>query len=284
MKHINIEAWVNQDTEIPPKDFRQAVHTILHAIAHSQKLRRVMILKGGILISILHKGERFTKDIDFSTEQIYQEFNELVFIEELKKQLIRSVNGLGYDLDCRLQSHKVQPSNQPDATFPSLKLKIGYAYKGSRQHKRLQLLKSTHIIPIDLNFNEATKKIVQINFSDEGSILVYSLTDLIAEKYRAILQQEIRKRVRRQDAFDLYKLFQIYPTLSDVDKMDILQSLQLKAESRHLKIDNHSMDNPNIRHRCEKEYLNLKSEIMGALPSFDEVFFKVNEFYKSLPW
>ncbi len=37
-------------------------------------------------------------------------------------------------------------------------------------------------------------------------LCAYSLTDLMAEKYRAMLQQVIRNRNRRQDGYDLDRL------------------------------------------------------------------------------
>ncbi|MBN2327261.1 MAG: nucleotidyl transferase AbiEii/AbiGii toxin family protein [Candidatus Omnitrophica bacterium] len=285
MLTINIEQWVDQDRENPPKSFRQTVHTILYAIANSQYLRDIMVIKGGILIAILHQGGRYTKDIDFSTNLTYQKFDEESFLREFKKQLARAVHFLPYGLDCRIQRCKIQPNN-PEASFPSLKLSIGYAYKGVPQHKRLEAGKAPDTVHIDFSFNEITRKMEPIQISEAGlaPIQAYSLTDLIAEKYRAILQQEIRNRVRRQDAYDIYELLKIYPRLRPEDKKEILESLRIKSESRNLCIQKNSLDNPAIIERCEKEYSQLSAEIDGELPSFDNTYSTVRDFFQSLPW
>lgn len=276
--------WVNQDIEQPPKDFREAIHTILVAISHSPLLRDTMVIKGGILIAIFYKGIRYTKDIDFSTEMPFQEFEMERFLDEFKRQLLFAVHFLDYDLDCRLQTYKIQPSNRPDASFPSLRLTIGYAYKGSSQHKRLAMNRSSKTIPIDLSFNEKTHKIEHITIINTSLILAYSLTDLIAEKYRAILQQEIRNRNRRQDIFDLYFLFQQKPKFTKKEMEDIHASLVEKSASRDISVNADSMNTAKIRNRCKKEYHSLKDDILGDLPSFDFVYDKVLQFYRSLPW
>jgi predicted nucleotidyltransferase component of viral defense system len=281
---ISIEEWVNQGKEIQQEPFRQSIHTILHAIANSQKLRDIMVIKGGVLIAICHHGGRFTKDVDFSTSKKLNEFKENDFLEEFKKQLSKSVNSLEYDLDCRLQSYETRPPRE-NATFPTLCLRVGYAYKGSREHRHLESGKSTKVIDIDFSFNEKINKIEQIKITETGDeyLQAYSLTDLIAEKFRAILQQEVRNRIRRQDPYDIYELINNYD-LSEKDKKEILESLLVKSASRNLQVDQNSMDTPNIRNRCQKEYPNLANEIEGTLPPFDDLYSTVNRFYKSLPW
>ncbi len=53
------------------------------------------------------------------------------------------------------------------------------------------------IVEIDISFNEPSLKQVQIlRLTGEHDLLAYSLVDLIAEKYRAILQQIPRQRRR----------------------------------------------------------------------------------------
>jgi hypothetical protein len=45
------------------RELRQAVHTVLAAIAHDTQLRADMIMKGGILLAVRYQSVRFTKDI-----------------------------------------------------------------------------------------------------------------------------------------------------------------------------------------------------------------------------
>ncbi len=161
---------------------------------------------------------------------------------------------------------------------------MGYAYKGSNEHKRLLNGKAVKTIPIDYSFNEITRKIERAQISDGKYISVYSLIDLIAEKYRAILQQKGRNRARRQDAFDLFYLFKMKSSLTKKDKKEILNTLILKSESRGLFIDCSSIDSKEIEVRSKSEYHQLKQEVEGELPPFDETFSRIKSFCKSLPW
>lgn len=119
--------------------------------------------------------------------------------------------------------------------------------------------------------------------SDEG-ILAYSLTDLIAEKYRSLLQQVTRNRARRQDVYDLNLLINRLDWLDDVEKNSILTSLIEKSRARDIEPDIDSFDDPELRARAKKEYQTLADEVDGKLPEFDELFQRVHEFYRSLPW
>lgn len=284
MAKIDLEKWVDQNSSILPRDYRQAVHTVLDAIAGSTFLHECMILHGAVLISLQYLGSRQTKDIDFSTELMHQEFDEERFIQEFEKRLLAAVDFLNYDLDCRVQSHKWQPANLLEANFPSLKITIGYAYKGSKEHKRLERGMAIKTLPIDFCFNEKNCKVEKIQLNDNGSILIYSLPDLIAEKYRAILQQEVRNRVRRQDVFDLYSLFHAHGAIDEQLGRDVLRSLLLKSKSRGVKIDPQSLRNPSIKQRCAKEYPSLQDEITEDLPDFETAYSYVQNVYESLPW
>jgi len=126
----DIAEWVNQAPS-EQRELRQAVHTVLAAIAQDSQLRADMVMKGGILLAVRYQSVRFTKDIDFSTSMKLSEVNPDEVQRRLDAALRLTVEALEYDLDCRVQSCKVQPANQANASFPSIKLKIGYAYKGT---------------------------------------------------------------------------------------------------------------------------------------------------------
>jgi predicted nucleotidyltransferase component of viral defense system len=203
IEEYDIKEWVEDASTTSNKEFRQAVHTILSAIASDSNLKANMILKGGILLAIRYKSHRFTKDIDFSTERLLGgEITENGVRESLDSSLTQMVEELDYDLDCRVQSSKLQPKDRK-STYPSIKMTVGYAYKGTPKHKLLLSWKSPDIVSIDYSLNEATPNIEDLKLNLEEGILTYSLTDLIAEKYRSLLQQVSRNRSRRQDVYDL---------------------------------------------------------------------------------
>ena len=280
----DIKAWVEQAQTEANHEFREAVHTILSAIASDRSLKACMILKGGILLAIRYQSHRYTKDIDFSTEKKPGgEITEVKIRESLNFSLALMVEELDYDLDCRVQSSKLQPNN-PNSTYPSIKLKIGYAYKGTPKHKRLLALKSTTVISIDFSLNEATPNVENLTLNDGEEILAYTLTDLIAEKYRSLLQQVVRNRTRRQDVFDLNLLIEKFNDIDEIEKNEILKSLISKSRAREINPDIESFDDPELKTRAKTNYHTLADEIDGELPDFDESFEKVSNFYKTLPW
>ena len=163
----DLHQWVNSESEPRRREFREAVHTLLVAIADSQNLSASMLMKGGILLAIRYQGGRYTRDIDFSTNIRYQKFDEAIFLEEFKSSLINASTRLEYDLDCRLQSHHIQPANRPEASFPTLKLRVGYAPKQvPARHRRLLARQSSEFVQVDYSFNEETLEVEDILLTD----------------------------------------------------------------------------------------------------------------------
>ena len=280
----DIKDWVEEASTTSNKEFRQAVHTILSSIASDSDLKANMILKGGILLAIRYKSHRFTTDIDFSTEKPRGgEITEDGVRKSLDSSLAQMVEELDYDLDCRVQSSKLQPRDVK-STYPSIKMKVGYAYKGTPQHKRLLSLQSPNTISIDYSLNEATPNIEDLKLNLEEGILAYSLTDLIAEKYRSLLQQVSRKRNRRQDVYDLNLLVERFGDIDNFERSKILNSLIIKSKAREISPDINSFEDPDLKSRAQKDYHTLKDEIESELPDFDDLFQKVSDFYRSLPW
>lgn len=284
IEEYDIKDWVEDASTTSNKEFRQAVHTILSAIASDSNLKANMILKGGILLAIRYKSHRYTKDIDFSTErQLGGEINEDGIRESLDSSLAQMVEELDYDLDCRVQSSKLQPKDR-NSTYPSIKMKVGYAYKGKPKHKLLLSLRSPDIVSIDYSLNEATPNIEDFKLNLKDGILTYSLTDLIAEKYRSLLQQVSRNRTRRQDVYDLNLLIERFGDIDSFERSKILNSLIIKSKAREIEPDINSFENPELKSRAKKDYPTLKDEIEGELPDFNELFQKAADFYRSLPW
>lgn len=281
MQVCDFNTWVNAPEDNSVVELRQAIHTVITAISHSKYLSNKMIVKGGVLLAIRFGGKRFTKDIDFSTPEKYDAFNLEKFREAVEWNLIMAVEALPYDLDCRIQSCSLSP--RKGGSFPTLQIKIGYAYKGTNKHRKLRANCCPDVLQIDYSFNEENTEIEIIEINDDKTIQAYSLIDLVAEKYRAMLQQKARGRIRRQDAYDIYWLI-TNGYLKDVKNEKILKSLLIKAKSRGLNVNANSIADEEIRSRSEQEYQTLAQEIEGELPAFDIVYNMVNDYYRSLPW
>lgn len=275
-----LDAWVEEAPE-NQKEFRQAILIILTAVSYNLKLRSSMVIKGGILMGIRYHSDRYTTDLDFSTSAKKGEIDAEEFENTLKQSLATVVAVSDYGLDCRVQSCRINPPND-DYQFPNLELKIGYAYNGTPKHKRLMMGQSPSVIKIDFSLNEPILDIEEIDLGKGVSLQAYALTDLIAEKLRALMQQEKRNRYRRQDIYDLR--FLLESGINTSQKESVLKNLITKARARGIDPNKDSISDPELRRRSQIEYAFLADEIQGILPDFDESFKIVESFYRSLPW
>lgn len=281
----DISSWVN-DAEIDKKESsrREAIHILLDAIASSEKLNVQMAMKGGVLLAIKYSSSRHTIDVDFSTSQTSSRIDLDEFIKELNKRLMLSSETLTYGMSCQVQNHKMDPKD-PNATYPTFKIKIGYAYKTDRNnYKKFLNEESNTIIKIDYSFNEIIQNTETLQVGEGKSINTYNYYDLIAEKYRAILQQEQRNRHRSQDIYDIYYILTNFEHPNSQDQEKILQALIKKSMSRELTIDSLSMRNPEIKRRSKIEYKDLEKTIYDDLPEFEKTYQFIQDFYEGLPW
>jgi len=249
-------------------------------------LREALCLKGGALMGLVYGSARLSADIDFSItdrrrpdKSVEQDYREI-----LDPALRHAATECGYtDTVLRVQGVKGHPENRfPDAEFPGVKIKIGYAVAGSRQHERLLEGRASAVIELDISFNEAIGEIQVLRISEKNTLLAYSLIDMIAEKYRALLQQKDRNRYRRQDIYDLDILIRD-PDLDNAARKQVLETLMRKCESRIPAPDSGAMDDPEIRQRAQADWNTLEIEVRD-LPGFGECFERVRAFYGKLPW
>ncbi|HET7237443.1 MAG TPA: nucleotidyl transferase AbiEii/AbiGii toxin family protein [Terrimicrobiaceae bacterium] len=280
---MDIPGWV-QSASPGERDFRRAVHCVIEAVAGDERLRELLCMKGGILMALHYDSPRFTTDIDFSTPQAFEENIEKEVIERLQAALAITPDKLEYDIDCRVQSYEVQPNRK--RTFININMRIGYAAKGTAQHKRLLASNSPAVVSIDYSFRETIPNVEVVELGEDDSLRVYALSTLVAEKLRSLLQQPIRNRTRRQDVFDLNYLLDERPALLKAECMEaVLSDLVVKCADRDITPTQASFDDPRIRELAEADYATLADELPpNTLPPFEEVFARVADYYRDLPW
>lgn len=284
----SIDSWVD-DSPPGENEFRRAVRVILKAISLDEELSETMVMKGGILLGIKYNSSRYTTDIDFSTSEHMGDLDIEKFKKDLNDRLLEAQALLVEDIRCVVQSINKQPKKNPDATFPSLKIGIGYANrKSAAQMRRLENEQSPTKVSIDYSFNEVTGETeeLEVDHEDGESIRAYSLVSLISEKIRSILQQTVRNRSRRQDIYDLYLLIKNYAENSHAERVIVLETLLQKSEGKgvdHL-LHKYGLDCQEVIERSSRDYQLLENEIKGDLPEFSDAYSLVREYYKSLPW
>lgn len=283
LHELDLASWASSAPR-GQKSFREAVHIVLAAVSSSATLRTRMIIKGGILMAIRYNSSRYTRDADFSTRDTYLASDKETLLGELTDQIDLMNNHLPYDTMCRLQTHKLVPPRE-DASFPTLELTIGYAQRSKRgEMQRLLAGQAPNVVKIDHSYNEAVYDIEILSLSDGAELHAYSLNNLIAEKFRSLLQQPSRRRNRRQDVYDLHRLLTSVRPLSQQERSDILKLLVNSSEARHIAATADSMANVQVRSMAEEDYLSLAAEIDEDLPDFDSSYRLVQVFYESLPW
>lgn len=258
---------------------------MLRAIAQSATLSSVMVMKGGILLAIRYKSSRFTKDIDFSTTERFQNVDRDAFLRAFEDALDPVSADNEYGLAIRLQSYKVKPPNMPDVTFPTLKLRVAYA---SRRNpggmRRLDAKEAIDVIDVDYSFNEWASEVERAPL-EEGRLSMYPFHDLVAEKLRSVLQQVVRNRDRFQDIYDLYLLLDAAEVISAEDRIAILGKLYAAGADRDVPIHYEAMRNPEIIVHSRRGYeTELRGLVQGDIPPFETAYGIVQGFFEGLPW
>lgn len=283
IQELDLVGWVAKSPEAH-RGFREAVHIVLTAISTSLELRSRMVMKGGLLLAIRYDSTRFTRDADFSTCEMYARDDQDALLSALDAQIESANDRLAYDTMCRRQSTRLDPSREDDK-FPTLRLGIGYAPKSKPAHlRRLLAGQSPTIVQIDYSYNEAVYDVEVMSLGNGEELQAYSLKNLLAEKYRALLQQPVRNRYRRQDIYDLDGLLAACVPLSDDERRVILKLLSDSCRERGIDAGQASLRDPRIRERAAKEYDSLSAEIQGPLPDFESAYERVQAFYEGLPW
>lgn len=138
------------------------------------------------------------------------------------------------------------------------------------------------MIDVDISFNDPLNHVQVLQLTGGKELHAYGLVDLVAEKYRALLQQVPRNRYRRQDVYDLDVL--IPDILADgIAPGDILDALHEKCSVRDLEPNHQSLDNVEVKDRAGRDWNTMGLEF-ADLPEFEGCYERVATFYRSLPW
>ena len=283
---IDVAAWVDRVRDDPVAHrLRQATEITLNAIAMAAPLNERLYLKGGVLMGLAYDSPRQTSDIDLTADLLLEEGTGEWIRELLDVALPRAAVRLGYDrLVAAVHSVVRLPkrARHEDVRFPALKVKIASAERGTSQERALRAGRATNIIDVDISFNELTHSVQILDLTGGRSLRAYGLVDLVAEKYRAMLQQVVRNRNRRQDVYDLHRLI-TRGELAEVDQRELRDVIVSKCASRDLEATRCALDHPGVRDRAAREWDTLRLEL-GELPAFEECFEVVTGFYRGLPW
>mgnify|MGYP001319079492 CR=1 FL=1 len=283
---VDVRAWV-EAARADPMLFRnrQVTEIILATIGLTPSLATTLVLKGGALMALAFRSERVTGDVDFSASVGPANFDTLL-VEELNARLPLVAIELGYpDLICKVQKveKKPRPQNFEKMDFPALLVRIGSARRGTPEEKRLEARQAINVVDIEISFRDQVYQFQELNLIDAGvAVRGFTVHEVIAEKLRALLQQPIRNRYRRQDVYDIAFLLDAHD-LNDDDLAIVHATLREKCASRGIDATADSLSDPEVRRRAEADWATLKLEL-ADLPPFEERFERVLHFYRALLW
>jgi hypothetical protein len=282
---LDLDAWIEQvAADRVRRRQRQVTHILLHAVARTPVLREALYLKGGTLMSAAFKSLRQTGDVDFSAVVALEPFaTELrALLDDAMKVTALE---LGYlNLVMRVQRFTREPAGKfEDAQGPAIQMTVGIAERGGGAERRLEDGQAVEVLGIDISFKEPVLNIAVMGLDGpERTVLAYSVEEVIAEKLRALAQQQKRRRNRRQDVYDINWLIQNVP-LDDESKRKIIAAFMEKSEARDIDAGREAFDDPELRRRAGADWNTMELEI-GELPAFDEAFGNVRALYRALPW
>jgi hypothetical protein len=280
----SIEAWIQAAPNDAQRTLRQAIHTILVAVAQLQRGGLEVVMKGGVLLAVGYAGDRYTRDVDYSIRERPGQVTPEWFREQLSAALAQARESLPYGLDLRVQRSVLEPPG-PNRQFQTLGLTVGYAHLDQpARHRRLAAGQSPEVVSVDLSYNEVITASEILDLGDGLEILASTLVDVVAEKYRALIQQPLRNRVRRQDAYDLHHLLRTRGADLAQSRTAVLEALRRKAGARDVPVSHGSLRAEGVERASRAEYGQLANEISVPLPPFDDLYEAVRGYYESLPW
>jgi hypothetical protein len=208
--------------------------------------------------------------------------------KDLTLQLEDAELALGYATTTQVQSAKVKPNlgDGKTRTYPTLHVKIGYADRNSAsEYKRFIRGEAVHTITLDFSFNEPLYdgRVLVLEDDSAGSFVLncYSYEEVVAEKFRAMLQQPVRGRKRQQDLYDVYRIIQNHV----IDPVRTYEMLIKKSAGRDIDKYLHKggLADRDVRDILIKMYPTLTAQVKH-LPPFVDVYAVVNRLFESMPW
>ncbi len=255
----NIDAWCKKHHfRLQEGRKRFVSFLILQCFDLSPILSRSLVFKGGNALRFVYQNPRSTIDLDFTVVNNCLERN----IDKLRKSIDQSLlfANRRYNIRARAQKIEARPKS-PDATHPTYLVKVGYQFWNEKYFNNiLQGKNVSSTIPLDISFADliCDSQIMDLQDNGHGHLRVGTLEDILAEKLRSLLQQPIRNRNRKQDVFDLARLFQVARDQIDLGKLS--DFLMRKCHERDIDARKQKFDQT-VREMASIDYERLKESI-----------------------
>lgn len=247
---------------------RLAQGMLLAGIVQDERLSQHLVFKGGNALDFVWLPNRSTTDLDFSVpfrlgvnqfteDELSTTFQEICDVAS-------HVSG-GY---FKLNSIRQEPPGA-DRSFAALSVRIAYALSDElRLAERLRNGGTgNQVLDLEISSNESICATQPIQIAGTGSsLLTATVDDIVAEKLRAILQQTIRNRSRRQDVLDIAVIQTSGP---GCNVTLVSQFLLTKCLARSVTCSKAAFRNAQVRERARIGYDDLATTTRRTFIQFD---------------
>lgn len=281
-----IRDWsFNNRVDVNEGRIRFAQYAILRAIATSRTLSMMLVFKGGNALDFIWQPNRSTLDLDFSADMtvVGPNWNPMQLGDLLKGSLEEGLRVATDQLGVVFAIHGVKKKPPaPDKTFVTFEIRVSYALPDQAQLIRRMSygMQSSQVIPVEISLNESICADQSIDVQARNSLRVSTVEDIVAEKLRALLQQPIRNRRRRQDLLDIAILLREQPNL---DRASIAEFLQRKSIERDVSVSRSAFRDPEVAQRAEYDYAALSKTTRKVFIPFEEALRSLLSFIDTLP-
>lgn len=261
---------------------RFAQYAVLHGIAAVASLRDGLVFKGGNALDFVWQPNRSTVDLDFSVD--HTSWLVAPDAQTLKALLERGTSIASSRLGIMLavQSVRQNPSG-PGRDFITFRARIGYALPTPDQAGLRQRMERGEMSPrgidLDISLNEPIGDARLTQLSPGVSIRVATVEDIVAEKLRALLQQPLRNRQRRQDLLDIAVILH---RKTELDRGLVARFLLAKAAARAVPVTRAAFHNPEVADRARQGYAELAGTARELFVPFDEALTLLHAFVNEL--
>ena len=186
------------------------------------------------------------------------------------------------DLTMTMQRFGQQPPGNPTKPFIIYGGTVGYALPTHRAlAARMRAGSPSPLtIPFDISLNEIICAAEPVMLAGSLPLRVSTAEDIVAEKLRALLQQALRNRTRRQDLLDIAALLRAGVPL---DPARVADYLLRKAAAREVAVSRAALLDPDLLARASVDYEQLAGTARRVFIPFPEASALVRAFIEALP-
>jgi predicted nucleotidyltransferase component of viral defense system len=233
---------------------------VLYGLSQKQFLPKGWFFKGGTCLRhCYYPGYRFSEDIDFSCQP------DVADLDTAQKLLNRIVAWIQ-------ESSGISIANKTPITIPGdfqVEIPMEYSRGGSRRQKLPSV--KLHLTFDEPILTEPAIRSVNPRYSDltDFEITAYSKEEILAEKMRALLQQQ-KKWPRPRDLYDLWFIF--CRSAEHFQSESLKHLFTQKCKARQIQPDVAGLISENLKERNREAWENILRPLMKTVPDFEEVW------------